>query len=120
MPIELVRDILDKQIHGRHEVTLGKVDGIVLELREHKPPRVAFLELGSATFARRLGKRFERWAVMLNRKLHVRRARYRIDFNKVSGWEPDVDVDVDAGASPAWAWERWTREHIIKRLPFAK
>lgn len=118
--MELVRDILDKQIVGRDELKLGKVDGILLEMRDQKPPRVAFLELGSATFARRLGRRFERWAVMLNRRLHVRRARYRIDFGHVRSWEPDVNVDVDAKPSPAWAWERWTRERIIKKLPFAR
>ena len=118
--MELVRDVLDKQIRGRDGEKMGKVDGIILELREHKPPRVAFIELGAATFARRIGRRFERWAVMLNRKLHVRRARYRIDFGHVRDCDQDVDVDVDPKPSPAWAWERWTREHIIERLPFAK
>jgi len=118
--MELVRDILDKQLRGRDDEKLGKVDGIVLELRDGKPPRVAFLELGSATFARRIGRRFERWAVALNRRFHMRRARYRIDFGRVRDYDLDVKVDVDAKPSPAWAWERWMRDHIIKRLPFAK
>ena len=118
--IELVRDILDKQIVGRDELKLGKVDGIELELRDGKPPRVAFLDLGSATLARRLGHRFERWMVMLNRKLHVRRARSRIDFGKMKSWDPDIVVDVDPKPTPAWAWERWTLEHVIKRIPFAR
>lgn len=118
--MELVRDILDKQIRGRDDEKLGKVDGIVLELREGEPPRVAYIELGSATFARRIGRRFERWAVGLNRRLGVRRPRYRIAFDRVTEYEPDVRVDIDAKRSPAFAWERWVREHIIKRMPFAK
>jgi hypothetical protein len=118
--MELVRDILDKQILGRDDVKLGKVDGIVLELRDDEPPRVAFIELGSATFARRIGRRFERWAVMLNRRLRVRRPRSRIAFECITDYKLDVRVDLEAKRSPAFAWEHWVREHIIRRLPFAK
>jgi len=118
--MELVRDILDKQIRGRDDEKLGKVDGIVLELRDGEPPRVAFIELGSATFARRIGRRFERWAVMLNRRLGVRRPRYRIAFARITDHTLDVRVDLEARRSPAFAWEHWVREHIIRKLPFAK
>lgn len=118
--MELVRDILDKQIRGRDDEKLGKVDGIVLELRDNQPPRVAFIELGSATFARRIGRRCERWAVMLNRRLGVRRPRYRIAFARITDHELDVRVDLEARRSPAFAWEHWVREHIIRKLPFAK
>ncbi len=108
--MELVRDILDKQIRGRDDEKLGKVDGVILELREGEPPRVAYLELGSATLARRVSKRFERWAVALNRKLGVRSPRYRIAFDRVLDHEIDVKVDIDTKKSPAFAWERWWRE----------
>jgi hypothetical protein len=118
--MELVRDVLDKQIRGRDDEKLGKVDGIVLELREGKPPRVVYLELGSATFARRIGRRFEQWAIMLNRKLGVRRPRYRIDFDRITDYQNDVVVDIDTKRSPAFAWERWVRDHIIKRMPFTR
>jgi hypothetical protein len=118
--MELVREVLDKQIRGRDDEKLGKVDGIVLELREGEPPRVAYIELGSATFARRIGRRFERWAVGLNRRFGVRRPRYRIAFDRVTDHKLDVRVDIEAKRSPAFAWEDWVREHIIKRLPFAK
>ena len=113
--MELVRDILDKQIRGRDDEKLGKVDGIVLELRGGQPPRVAYLELGSATFSRRLGKRFERWAILLNRKLGVRRPRYRIAFERVEEYEVDVKVDIDTKRSPAFAWERWVRKQILRK-----
>jgi hypothetical protein len=118
--MELVRDILDKEILGRDDVKLGKVDGIVLELRDDEPPRVAFIELGSATFARRIGRRFERWAVMLNRRFRVRRPRYRIAFARITDYKLDVRVDLEAKHSPAFAWEHWVREHIIRRLPFVR
>jgi len=112
--MELVRDILDKQIRGRDDEKLGKVDGIVLELRDGEPPRVAYLELGSATIARRIGRRFERWAILLNRKLGVRRPRYRIAFDRVLDYEVDVQVDIDTKKSPAFAWERWIRTHVFR------
>ena len=118
--MELVRDILDGQIRGRDDIKLGKVDGIVLEMRDNQPPRVAFIELGSATFARRIGRRCERWAVMLSRRLRVRRPRYRIAFDCITDYRHDVRVDVEAKHSPAFAWEHWIREHVIRRLPFTK
>ncbi len=115
--MKLVRDVLDKQIRGRDGEKLGKVDGIILELREGEPPRVAYLELGSATMARRISRRLERWAIVLNRKLGVRRPRYRIAFDRVLAYEVDVKVDIDTRTSPAFAWERWFRDHIIRRIP---
>jgi sporulation protein YlmC with PRC-barrel domain len=112
--MQTVGEILDNQIRDRDGNKLGKVDGVILELRDGKPPRVAYLELGSATLARRLGKRCERWAVALSRRLGVRRPRYRIPIERVTDIGLDVEVDVDAKRSPAWAWERWWRRKLFR------
>jgi len=55
--MDLLRDILDKQIIDRDLTSLGRVDGIVLELRDNAPPRIDAIELGFAVLARRLGPR---------------------------------------------------------------
>ena len=41
LTMDLARDILDKQVVDRHETKMGKVDGLVAELREGAPPRIA-------------------------------------------------------------------------------
>ena len=47
--MDLVRDILDAQLVDAHGHNIGRVDGILLELRAGRPPRVAAMELGMVT-----------------------------------------------------------------------
>ncbi len=52
--MELGLEVLDQQVIDRHGELMGKVDGILLELRPGKPPRVAHLVIGGGTAARRV------------------------------------------------------------------
>lgn len=114
----LVADILDQQLVDTKKNKIGKVDGLVLVLREGKPPRVGYIECGAPVLARRLGRWCERLALALNRRLGVReKPRYRIPWSKVK--EIDIDMVVDVDAHPLLAWEDWLREHIVKRIPFS-
>jgi hypothetical protein len=114
----LVSDVLDKQlVQGKEK--LGKVDGIVIVLREGKPPRVGYIECGTAVVARRLGRWCERLVLALNRRFGVReKPRYRIPWSKVR--EIDINVEVELDAHPLLAWEEWLSEHVVGRIPFAK
>jgi len=47
-PLPLARDVLDKQVIDPDGCKVGKVDGIVLALREHRPPRVIAMEISQA------------------------------------------------------------------------
>ena len=92
----LVADVLDKQIVDAQKNKLGKVDGLVIVLREGKPPRVAYIECGAAVLARRLGRWCERFVLALNRRLGVRdEPRYRIAWSKVTKIGIEIVVDVD-------------------------
>jgi hypothetical protein len=118
--MDLVRDLLDKQLFGTNETPMGKVDGIVVELRDGTPPRVVALETGLRTQARRLHPRLEGWARRLARAWGDDEGRYRIPWSKVlvvAG--DDVKVDVDAEKTPAFALERWLREKMIAYIPGA-
>jgi len=115
----LVADVLDKQLVDAKKNKLGKADGLVIVLREGKPPRVAYIECGAAVVARRLGRWCERAVLALNRRLGVRdQPRYRIPWSKVKDIEIDIDVEIDE--HPLLAWEDWLREHIVGRIPFSK
>ena len=117
--LELARDLLDKQVVDRDETKMGRVDGLVLELREGKPPRVDHLEMGSAVLARCIHPRVEGWVDALRRRIGVQKTgRYRVPWAAVQEIVPyQVKIDVKAGETPAFAWEHWLRDHVIAHIP---
>ena len=118
--MDLFRDVLDNQIVDRHQQKMGKVDGIVVELRNDAPPRLVGLEVGGPTLGRRLHPRLGRWAAALGRRLGIGAGEpYRIPWEKVRDVGIDIDVDLDADETPVLAWEHWLREHIVAHIPGA-
>jgi enamine deaminase RidA (YjgF/YER057c/UK114 family) len=114
----VVRDILDKQLLDRHRRKMGKVDGIIMELRDGKPPRLAFIEVGGVTLARRLHPGLAQCVARWKRKWGVGTGQsYRIPWTKVRDIGIDVEVDVDAEKTPVLAWEKWVSKNIIGRIP---
>jgi sporulation protein YlmC with PRC-barrel domain len=119
--MQLLRDILDKQVVDREQVKIGKVDGLVAELRRGKPPRVVAVELGSIALSRRLGARPGRWTAQLAAKLSGKRqARpHRIEWNKVRDIGVDIEFDIDVRRTKIFAWQDWLRDHVVGRIPGA-
>ena len=116
----IVREILDKQVVDSKDNKMGRVDGVVLELRPGKPPRVTFLEIGAAECTRRLSKIFSAWVASIQRRWKVKEEDpFRIPWSKVLDIGIDVKVDYEAEKTPADAWEKWIRDHIIKKIPGA-
>jgi hypothetical protein len=110
--LDLVRDVLDKQLLDRKGRPFGKVDGIVLELRGDGPPRVVAFEVGAATRLARLPTWLSRWTRPLARHARVT----RIPKEAVMAVAKDVRVDIDATRTPAWRVERWL-VRLFARLP---
>jgi hypothetical protein len=118
--LDLVRDVLDKQMVDRQERRCGKVDGLVLVLGAGGQPRVDRIEVGGGTLARRLGPRLARWAAALARWCGVREGRpYRIPWSRVTDVGLEVKLDLDAPDTELDAAERRLRERIIARIPGA-
>ena len=117
--MNLVRDVLDKQLVDKHGKKVGRVDGLILEIEEGKQPTVTSIELGFVTQCYRLstwlGRTVERW----ERPWIAGEPKYRIPWNKVVPTGNDITVDIDPDSFPALAWERWLRTHIIGRIPGA-
>lgn len=120
--MDVIRDVLDNQLVDRNQRKMGKVDGIVVELRDDgQPPRLAYIEVGMPTLARRLHPRLQRWIAALERKWGAKHSEpFRIPWSKVRDVGIDVEVDVEAEATPALAYEQWVREHIIRKIPGAE
>ncbi len=116
--MDIGREILDQQLVDRTDVNIGKVDGVVLELRDGLPPRIAAVLTGGHILARRLHPRVEAWARRLTRSfgpgIHD---PVRIPWTKVK--KIGVDVKVDVEAAKVMSWEHWVRDRIIGRIPGA-
>ena len=116
--IHLIRDVLDNQLVDREKRPMGKADGVVLVLRNDKPPRLAYIEVGMSTVAHRLSTRLGRFVERMGRRWGVRHGKpLRLPWAKVRHVGIDVDLDVDVDETPVMDWEKWLNEHIIGRIP---
>lgn len=99
---------------------MGKVDGLLVELRDGRPPRVVALEIGGAAFIRRLPFGLARWMAPLARRWGLRRGMpYRVPWSKIRGFGLVIRVDVEGPMTGVYAWERWLRKHVVDRIPGA-
>jgi hypothetical protein len=119
--IDLVRDVLDKQMLDRNEREMGRVDGLVIEVPENGQPRLVRLESGATVPFARVGK----WLAGPVRKIErafgpKRLTPLKIPWVKVVKLGRDVHLDVDADESTALAWEKWVDKVLIDRIPGAK
>jgi hypothetical protein len=119
--LELARDVLDKQVVDREEIKMGRVDGLLLELREGQPPRIEAIEMGGVVLAARIHPRLARFVDGWRRRFGVRKtAVYRVPWSDVLGITAcDIKIDAAACDTPNFAWERWLQDHVICHIPAA-
>jgi hypothetical protein len=117
--LALMRDVLDKQLLDRDGKPVGRVDGIILVLGSSTtPPRVTQIEAGITTLAKRVQPRLADWCRSIARKWGLRRGRsVRIAWAKIELIEKELKLDLTAERSELLVWERWLRDHVIRRIP---
>jgi len=117
--MELVRDLLDAQLVDADERLLGRVDGVLLEVRADRPPRVLAVEVGMLTLVRRINPRLARWLrAAAIRWLPVSWRPVRIPLTAFRDVGIDIEIDVDEGTKMRLLrLERWLSRHVVQRLP---
>ena len=116
--VHLAHDVIDSQLVDRHREKIGRIDELLLELEDGKPPRVATIVIGGAARARRVG----RWMLACHRAVHAlfgHREEYesRIPFDAVRRIADTIELDVEGNALESMHFERWLAEHIVCRIP---
>ena len=118
MKLSIVAEVLDKQLVDSKGRQAGRVDGIVLELRQDKPPRVAYVEVSPITLLSRFNRRLAQWYARHDRKLaEGRGAAFRIPWSRLSQDGPRFVMDIDAESTPIFALEDWLRRHVVEHMP---
>jgi sporulation protein YlmC with PRC-barrel domain len=113
--VDVVRDVLDKSIVDRSGRQVGRVDGIVLELRAGEPPRVSAVLIGPEALASRLHPTIGRWLTLLARSVGASDSvAARIDFLHIVAIDREVTTDVPRSAVGADALERRLRQWLMK------
>jgi sporulation protein YlmC with PRC-barrel domain len=104
--MNLIRDVLDKQLVDNRGTKFGKVDGLIVDWSGNGQPRVAGLELGGIVLARRLGRLAER--VWKSAAAWVggpdAAASSFIPWDVVKDIGVDIDVAVGGGTEEFTGW----------------
>jgi sporulation protein YlmC with PRC-barrel domain len=116
----LIAEVLDKQLVDRAGENAGRVDGIVLVLRQGKPPVVADFVVSPITLFARLNERFAAWYAKVDRRFGPERGKpFRIPRTRVTRYGTTLELDFDVEQSPINALEDYLRVHVVERLPGA-
>ena len=118
--MDLVRDVLDKQLVDRRGEPMGKADGVILLVRDDQPPVVTCILSGGTTLPRRLHRRLGRWARVVGRRWGLRRGRpARFAWSQVHVEKLELRIDADADTAGPLDWEHWLRERVVRLIPWS-
>ena len=116
--MHLIADVLDEQLHDVNGENSGRIDGIVVELRRGKPPRVTYVEVSPITLLARFSERLARWYAGHDRRLGPERGTpFRIPWSRVTRQGPLLTMDLDVRSTPINAFENWLSRAIVRRIP---
>ena len=117
--MNLVGDVLDQPVIDRNGHPMGRVDGIVLELRDGGPPHILSLAIGPRVLGQRLHPAIGRWVAAIEDGLGLSRGRpVELSASGMKIANNDVRVDVAIGDTSAAIVEQRLRRWI-RRLPGA-
>jgi sporulation protein YlmC with PRC-barrel domain len=111
--MDLVRDVLDKELVDRNGREMGRVDSVILCVNGADPPHVLAIESGPAVLAARVGPRFGRWVEGVEHAFGVDDGRpLRIPFSEVLHVHQLVKIDAAFGETPAATVEQRLRRWV--------
>jgi sporulation protein YlmC with PRC-barrel domain len=111
--VELIRDMLDKEVVDRHGREMGRVDSIVIAVRPNRAPQVTAIELGPAVLAYRVRPVLGRLMSAVEHALGIDEGRpLRIPFGDILGIHRHIKVDRAFGETVAATLEQRLRAWV--------
>ncbi len=115
--MDVVRDVLDKPVVDRDGREMGRVDGIVFDLREGDAPRLSGILIGPAALGSRLHPALGRCITALEYVLGVASGRpVLIDFADITEIDRCVKTNVRASDTAAGMIEQRVQSWVA-RIP---
>ena len=115
--MDVVADILDREVMDRNGREMGRVDGILLDSTPGEPPRLAAILIGPSVLGDRVHPRLGGLVRVIERFFNLNRNRpARIDFADISEIGRKVRLRLTVGDTEVDAVERRLR-HWVRRVP---
>ena len=116
--MNLVRDVLDIRLVDREGQGLGRVDSVVLRLRDDAPPRFVAMEVGVVPASRRLPRRLGAVVRWVARSVRPMLQTTRYTPAQIRDMGVDIELDVSASDNPKLLrFEKWLSRHVVSRIP---
>jgi hypothetical protein len=116
--VHLISEVLDELLEDVNGRNAGRIDGIVLEIRDDKPPRVAYVEISPITLLARFNRRLANWYARFDRRFGPGRgAPFRIAWSRITRSGPTLQTDLNVESTPIMAFEDWLRDRVVSHIP---
>jgi hypothetical protein len=117
--MDLVRDLLDVQLVDQNKRKIGRVDGVLIEVRDGAPPLVVAMEVGPLTLLRRLHPALARWLRALAvRWLPVSLRSVQLPLTLFQDVGEDIQLRIDAKADRRQLrFEKWLSRTVVGPMP---
>lgn len=116
--MDLFRNLLDAPLVDRHKRALGRVDGITLDVREGRPPRVTMMNVGAGILADRVHAGLGRVVRhLLAVVLGVSAEGASIPMHAIRNIGVDVVLNIDGERDPALLQTEKRLRGLIRRIP---
>src|SRR4051812_6871166 len=113
--MHLAADVLDKLLHDAHGHPAGRVDGVLLSVRAHKPPRVAYLEISPITLLARVHRGLARWYAKIDARIRGDRGKpFRIPWRDAQVHKRYLTVELVEEDTPIVAVEQLVRSKVLE------
>jgi hypothetical protein len=109
--MHVVSDLLDLQLLDRQGREMGRVDGIEIEARDGRPPRLTAVLIGPSVLGSRLHPALGRWIGAIGAALKLDEGRpIRIDAASLDPHE--LKTELSLASSAAGRVEHWLRRWL--------
>ena len=97
----------------------GRVDGIIIKVRQGEPAIATEIECGIFVALRRVNQRAATWIERIaSRVMPIPLGSVKLSLDKFSHDEGFIELPIDSESDPhLLRAEKWLRKHVVERIP---